>query len=218
MTDERGKTTTDERAQPGLGAMKPMLLMMFSMILFMIAISQYQVIGPFLDVVLHPLIGFGDKHPFWTIACSAFVVAFVSSLVTHLNTDWIQQGKTRHIQSTFQKEMREAMRTKNTYKMKRLQEMQPEITQMAQTTMSTKTMMLPMLITIPFWVWLWYFLGNLWDPVMVLPWGGYGSLSAGARRSLFSFPWFIIVYMVISMPSHQFFTRLWKTIKWHRMQ
>ena len=186
---------------------------MFAVLIVMMVVMQFRSqIGGALDVVLNP-IAFDGKYPVVTLVIAGVIMISVSTLV-------------RRIQSDFNKEFRQARLENNLFKMKKLQEMQPQIMAMSMeaSTQQMKVMPISMIVLLPMYAWIWYFI-NPADAA--IPGGNYfggdGSLS-GLEHALANIPWapdfdlnttllgfipaWIVIYSMVSMPIGQIENRL----------
>lgn len=159
-------------------------------------------------------LGFDGKYPVLTLMIVGTVMVLLSSILRTALTDTLAQQKATAYNSAFQKELREARRTNNMYKVKKLTEMQPEV--MAKSMESSGAMMkiMPytMLIVVPMFLWVRYYVGvtctgdNL---IISVPWCSFleGQNIGVSLRQSFVFPAWILVYSLVSIPIGQFVSR-----------
>lgn len=197
------------QAQSQAGPMpKGMLFgMMFSLIVMMIIIMWRTEIGEILNVVFH-VIGFVNA-PVVTLIIAGLVMITVSTIVRGLLTDPVAQARSQHVQSEFQAEFRQARQENNLYKMKKLQEIQPQMMQASMETsqQQMKSMPITMIFTLPMYAWVFYFVTITLPATAAfvnMPWGvlNLNDLALGFM------PYWIIVYTMISLPIGQFENRL----------
>ena len=135
-------------------------------------------------------------------------------------TDPIKMARNQQIQSDFNKEFRQARIENNLFKMKKLQEMQPQIMAMSMeaSTQQMKTMPITMIFLLPMYAWVWYFLlvgdfqgvtGQYFDaeniPLVNIPW----SQGYDLNTYLLGFmPSWIVIYTMVSLPIGQIENRL----------
>ncbi|HLE95943.1 MAG TPA: EMC3/TMCO1 family protein [Candidatus Thermoplasmatota archaeon] len=106
--------------------------------------------------VFDPLFGFGGRYPLWTVALAGIVMILASTVIRHFLVDWVKMARVQEVMRHFQKEFREAQKSNNTYRMKRLTEAQPEIMKL-QADMSgeqMKPMAFTMIVVVPIFLWL----------------------------------------------------------------
>jgi uncharacterized membrane protein (DUF106 family) len=165
--------------------------------------------------ILDPIIGLDSKYPVLTIFLAATIVIIITTLIRHFSTDWMEMAKTQRIMSKWQKEYREARLKNNTYKIKKLQKIQPELMK-RQTKMSGKQMKLmpiTMLIFIPIFAWIWTFLSGIPYHYFVVPWASHVDFFN--RHAIMFYNW-ILLYMILSIPLTQVLQYLLKIISWRK--
>lgn len=193
---------------------KTMLGMMMTLVIMMVVMSFRTQIGQALDVVFR-YIAFDGKYPVLTLIIAGLVMITVSTVIRSLMSDPIQMARNQQIQSDFNKEFRQARIENNLFKMKKLQEQQPQIMAMSMeaSTQQMKVMPITMLFIIPVYAWVWFFLipdgtyfaGDLVSNLTVnMPWG---SLDLNTMLMGF-FPAWIVIYTMVSLPIGQIENRL----------
>jgi uncharacterized membrane protein (DUF106 family) len=162
-------------------------------------------LGKAVGYVLTPLIAFDNQWPILTLLITGLLMTSLTILVRHFFTNYVKQAENQKIVSAFNKELRDARKNNNTFKMKKLLEMQPQI--MAKSLEQTKTQfkLLPatMLIVIPIFAWLSVFVNDLPSTVFAVPWNFSAELTA-----VFIFPVWIFVYTTVTIPFGQILSRL----------
>lgn len=197
-------------------SMWPMLIaMVMIMGLYMIDGSGNEHrIGSVLNYVFS-FIDFGGQYPVLTLMLMGAIMIALSSVVRTLLTDTIEQQKAQEFNSAFQKELRQARIENNLYKVKKLMDMQPVMMQksMESSNQMMKVMPVTMIIVIPIFLWVRYFvdvtLVAAGTQVIGVPWS---LLAAGGGVNLMQVFWFIpawiLVYSLISIPIGQVITRI----------
>lgn len=201
-----------QQAPPMSG--KTMLGMMFTLIIMMVVVQFRLQIGQALDF-LFTYISFDGRYPVLTLVIAGIVMITVSTLIRSLMQNPIEMAKNQQIQSDFNKEFRQARIENNLFKMKKLQEQQPQVMamNMKQSTDQMKVMPITMIFIFPVYAWVWYFLqcgdGAAYfymveDVFANMPWGvlNLNDLLMGF------FPAWIVVYTMIAMPIGQIENRL----------
>jgi uncharacterized membrane protein (DUF106 family) len=173
-----------------------------------------QGLGKLVGVPLTPLVGFGGHEPILTLLLTGLLMSFFSITVRHLFSDWIEQARNARITSAFQKELREARISNNTYKLKKLTELQPQI--MAQSLKASQTqlklMPVTMLVIIPIFAWLANFVYlDLQSTTFSVPW----SFNADMKHSNVLPNW-ILLYSLLTLPFGQVLTRVLKHFSFGR--
>lgn len=186
------------------GMMSGMLIMMLIM---MIVMMFRQPIGQALNVVFQ-FIGFGGQYPVLTLIIAGLVMITLSTVLRGFLTDSIDQARSQQIQSAFTAEMRQARLENNLFKLKKLTEQQPQLmaNQMRSSGQMMKTMPLTMIVVIPIYAWVWFFLETTVAPelwTVMLPWG-----TANLMDTVWFMPMWIILYTMISLPIGQLENRL----------
>ena len=198
---------------------KTMIGMMMVLMIMMVVMMFRAQIGQALDVVFN-VIAFDGKYPVLTLVIAGLIMITVSTIVRSLMTDPIKMARNQQIQSDFNKEFRQARIENNLFKMKKLQEMQPQIMAMSMeaSTQQMKTMPITMIVLLPVYAWVWYFLlvgdfqgvtGQYFTaenmPLVDIPWAqGYDL-----NKYLLGFmPSWIVIYTMVSLPIGQIENRL----------
>jgi Predicted membrane protein len=182
-----------------------MIGMVATLIIMMVVFQFRRPIGEALNVVFQ-VIDFDGQWPVLTLIIAGLIMITLSTVVRSLMTDFVKQAKSQHIQSSFQKEMRQARLENNLYKLKKLQEQQPQMMakSMEQSTQMMKVMPLTMMCFFPVYAWVFYFLevtilGDLGGEIMInIPWGPVNIMD-----SLIVIPVWIVIYTMISLPIGQ---------------
>ncbi len=196
---------------PGMSS-KTMIGMMLTMVIMLVVMQFRDAIGEALDVVFK-YIAFKDS-PVLTLILAGIIMITVSTVARSLMTDFVGMARNQQIQSDFNAEFRQARIENNLFKMKKLQEQQPQVMalSMEASTQQMKVMPITMLFVIPVYAWVYYFLktGDTaayfpGETVLVnMPWG---SLDVNSLLMGF-FPSWIILYTLVSLPIGQVENRL----------
>ena len=199
---------------------KTMIGMMATLIIMMLVMSFREPIGQALDFVFR-YIAFTDS-PVLTLIIAGLLMISFSTIVRSLMTNPIEMAKNQQIQSDFNKEFRQARIENNLFKLKKLQDQQPMIMAMSMeaSTKQMKVMPITMLVIIPVYAWIWYFLKTgdgaayfageeyLKGIIINMPWG---ELNLQSMLMGF-FPAWIIIYTMVSLPIGQIENRLIRVI------
>ena len=193
---------------PQMSQMTWMLIAL--MAVFGILMFREQV-GIALNYVLYPLIGFGGNYVVPTLMLAGVIMIGASSVVRALMMDTMEQARNSKIMSAFNAELRQARIENNLYKIRKLTEQQK--TMMSKTMESSmkmmKTIPITMLIVMPIFAWVWYFLEGLSEglTIIAVPW----AESVNIVSSISFFPIWILVYTLVTIPFGQIISRL---IRW----
>jgi uncharacterized membrane protein (DUF106 family) len=202
----------DDFAQAG--QMLLLMLLLFVMLLIFGDANIRNLIALSLNSVFAPLIGFDGANPFFTIVLAGIIVVFLSSLCTHIFTNWKAMGQAQEASKAFNKEITKARKEGNTNRIQKLMKMQPQIMQM--TTQSSGGMMKSMfflfIFIAPIFIWLTYFLGSMTHySYFTVPWGN--GISLFGRASIIMSNWFLL-YMIFSFLAGQLIRQGLKWISW----
>jgi uncharacterized membrane protein (DUF106 family) len=201
----------DDVAQ--VGQMLLLMLLLFVMILIFGDANIRTLVAHSLNSAFAPLIGFGGANPLLTIVLAGIIVVFLSSLFTHLFTNWKAMGQAQEASKAFNKEITKARKEGNTNRLQKLMKMQPQI--MKMTTQSSGGMMKSMfflfLFIAPIFIWLTYFLGNVTYFYFTVPWGS--GVSLFGRNSLIMSNWFFL-YMIFSYLAGSLIRQGLKWVSW----
>ncbi len=198
---------------------KSMIGMLLMMVVMMVVMMFRAPLGEALDVVFKH-IAFDGQYPVLTLIIAGLIMITISTVVRSLMSNPLQMARNQQIQSDFNKEFRQARIENNLFKMKKLQEMQPQIMAMSMeaSTQQMKVMPITMVFIMPMYAWVWYFLlvgdfqgvtGQYFSadniPVVDLPWSEGFDLNTILLRF---FPAWIIIYTMVSLPIGQIENRL----------
>jgi uncharacterized membrane protein (DUF106 family) len=159
-----------------------------------------EALGNLVGYVLYPLVGFGGAYPVLTLVITGVFMAVLTIVVRHFFTDYVAQAESQKIVSAFNKELKQARKDNNTFKLKKLLEMQPKILQksMAQSSTQLKLMPVTMIIIIPIFAWVSVFINSEPSTLFAVPWSYQADLNA-----IYVFPAWVLLYSLISIPVGQ---------------
>ncbi len=195
--------------------MGPTFIMFLTMFIFIMLMPYYGVMAKYIGPVVYKGFSFGVKvypveinasghtvigylAPGIVLSMLAFAAVFggVTTLIMEATIDWKAQAILQHKAKQLQKKWREAVKSKNTYLMKKLQEKQRELMQEQQKAMKGQMYTYPvtMLLIIPFFAGLWGMLEIVAHGTHYLmihyPWTYYWNL----MDKKYLFPNWIILY------------------------
>ena len=139
---------------------KNTMIGMFATLIIMMVVMQFRYqIGNALNYAFRPIFGFGDTNPVLTLVVAGLFMITISTIIRSLMTDFVSQARNQKISSEFNKEMRQARLENNLFKLKKLQEEQPKMMakQMEASTSMMKVMPITMMIVIPIYAWIYFF-------------------------------------------------------------
>lgn len=201
---------------PPMPSMMPMLVMMFLILILYTVDGQDHVIGEVLDKGLF-FLGMDGKYPVVTLFIAGALMASTSAILRSFFMDMMAQAKSQQIMSAFNKELRQARLENNSFKIKKLTEMQPAMMakNMENSNKMMKSMPFTMIIIIPMFLWIRYFVNVTVDAA-----GTLGVFVPWAEVSLLDQVWFmpdwILIYTLISIPFGQIVNRLIRTYKFKK--
>jgi uncharacterized membrane protein (DUF106 family)/predicted RNA-binding Zn-ribbon protein involved in translation (DUF1610 family) len=197
-----------EGQQPG-SSMFFMFIMLFLILIIFMNPALFGLIGSGIGYALNPVIGFGGSLPLITILFASMIMSFISTSIRHYFIDWIDVARSQKIMGAFNKARREALMSKNTAKLEKLNKMQPEIMKksLKSSTGQLKPMMFTMIIIILFFAWLSTFVYmNAYFMNFSVPW----NFDVPLTGTYIIFPYWIFLYMVASIPFGMIFQRVLK--------
>jgi uncharacterized membrane protein (DUF106 family) len=195
-------------ARPDFGNQLITLMAFLFMMYIMFTPSLRAGLGKLVGIPLSPLIGFDGELVMLTLLFAGLLTSIFTISVRHLFMDWIGQARTQRITSAFQKEMREARLSNNTYKIKKLQDIQPQILSQSMKSSQTQLKLMPvtMIVVIPIFAWLATFLyADVSSTAFAVPWAFNTNLISSNI-----FPNWIILYSLLTLPFGQVFIRTLK--------
>jgi uncharacterized membrane protein (DUF106 family) len=201
---------------PKSGGASRFIMMFMIMMTFLIILNpeMRSALGNAMALVMNPAIGFGGAYPLLTLLIAGMITSSISILGRHFFVDWVEMARNQKVMSAFNKERREAMMTQNMAKLKRLNEMSPEIMQkgMSQSMNQLKPMAFTMIIIIIIFSWLYSFVADFAiDPKYSVPWAFNTSMLGSTLL-----PNWVLVYALISIPFGQVVQRILKYISFKK--
>jgi uncharacterized membrane protein (DUF106 family) len=200
--------------KPDMGNQLVMLLAFMVAIFVLFDPKIRQALGKYVGYGLEPIVGFGGEMPVVTLLLTGLIMTFFSITVRHFFIDWIGQARNQRISSAFSKELREARSSNNTFKLKKLMELQPQImAQSMKTTQSQfKLMPVTMIVIIPIFAWLANFVYmGLGSTAFSVPW----EFNASMRNSNLLPNW-VLLYSLMTLPFGQVLQRLLKQLSFRK--
>lgn len=194
--------------KPDMGNQLVMLLAFMVAIFVLFDPNIRKALGTYVGYGLEPLVGFGGDIPIVTLLLTGLIMTFFSITVRHFFIDWVGQARNQRISAAFSKELREARTSNNTFKLKKLMELQPQI--MAQTMKGTqsqfKLMPVTMIVIIPIFAWLANFVYiGLGSTIFSVPW----EFNADMKGSNLLPNW-VLLYSLMTLPFGQVLQRFLK--------
>jgi uncharacterized membrane protein (DUF106 family) len=195
------------------GQLLLMLALMFSMFLLFDQ-SMRQSLGRIVGVALGPAVGFGGHDPLVTLLLTGLITSLFTITVRQFFTDWVGQARSARIGSAFNKELREARVSNNTYKLKKLTELQPQMmsAQLKSSQTQMKLMPVTMIVIVPTFAWLANFVYlDLQSVQFSVPWAFNASMTGSSVL-----PNWVLLYSLLTLPFSQVLTRILKFFSFSR--
>lgn len=200
--------------KPDMGGQLMMLLAFMVAIFVLFDPNIRMALGTYVGYGLMPVVGFNGEFPVVTLLLTGLIMTFFSITVRHFFIDWVAQARNQRMSAAFSKELREARSGNNTYKLKKLMELQPQVmAQSLKTTQSQfKLMPLTMIVIIPIFAWLSNFVYmDLGSTVFSVPW----ELNANMRGSNVLPNW-VLLYSLMTLPFGQVLQRVLKQVSFSK--
>jgi len=193
-----------------------MMWMMLSLgIVMILFIGEVRnAVGGALNVVFAPVIGFNGEDPVLTLIFAGIIMIGISTVIRTLMTDTMSQARNQSEMKAFNAELRQARIENNLYKIKKLTEQQKVMMSksMDASMKMMKTMPITMMVVIPMFSWVWYFLDHeAKNLIAIVPWSDTVNLAG----SMWFLPTWVLLYMLISIPVGQLLGRL---IRWMKFK
>jgi uncharacterized membrane protein (DUF106 family) len=199
--------------------MSPLTIVSFGVV-FLILFNQplRLALGTYAGYVLEPVVGFGGHYPILTILICGVLVLVSSTLARHFTTDWLEMARTQAGMRHFQRELMKARKENNTYKIKALTDLQPEVMARQQKlqTAQFKQMPLTMLVSVPVFTWLYTWLPRLDYTWFAAPWNVAVEMfsNKGILFGTSLFPHWILLSLVLTYPLGFVLQRSLKYLAW----
>lgn len=175
-------------------------------------------IGHGTGVVVDPVIGFGGNYPVLTVLIAGGILVIASTIVRHFTTDWLETAKTQAAMRHFSTELRKARKENNTYKIKVLTDLQPDMMARSQKLQMAqfKTMPITALIAMPLFAWLAFWLPGRDYTWFAAPWNPSVDFftSNGILFGSSLLPHWVLLYICLSIPLGSFVQKLMKFLAW----
>jgi uncharacterized membrane protein (DUF106 family) len=195
------------------GQLLLMLALLFSMFLLFDQ-SMRQSLGKIVGVGLGPIVGFSGQFPLITLFLTGLITSIFTITVRQFFTDWVGQARNARIGSAFNKELREARLSNNTYKLKKLTELQPQMMSQQLKASQTQMKLMPvtMIVIVPTFAWLANFIYlDLQSVQFSVPWAFDASMTGSSVL-----PNWILIYSLLTLPFSQVLTRALKYFSFSR--
>ncbi|MEM4264318.1 MAG: EMC3/TMCO1 family protein [Thermoplasmata archaeon] len=190
-----------------------LMVMFFAMTVLFTPGIRYAM-GTAINYALFPIIGFGGSLPVITLLFAGVLMIFFSTILRHFFVDWVEMARNQKIANAFRKELTKARLENNTYKLKKLMDVQQEVMSKSMSGMQTQMKLLPvtMIVIIPIFAWLFVFVTeHIATSTISVPWGPVTDL-LGSNV----FPNWILLYSLLTMPFGQVLARVLKYFSFNK--
>ena len=194
-----------------------MLFMMIGLGAMLLIMLNIDFVGEIMNIFMGPVFGFGGKYVVPTLMLTAMFMIGLSTILRTLMTDTIKQTKSQKEMSAFNQELRKARMENNLYKIKKLTEQQKAMMSKSMESSMAMMKMLPltMMIIMPMFAWISYYIGNVAvETAVAVPWADTVYLT-GPNSKVWFIPTWVMVYMLVTIPFAQILGRL---IRWFKFK
>lgn len=140
-------------------------------------------VGQTVGILMNPVLALVGQENFHLILLiMAAITATYASLIQKYTIDWDLMRNTQDRMKVFQKEFREAQLSQNTYMLKKLEDQRKEMMedQMKMSKQQFKPMAYISIISLPLFMWAYYFISGHGAATMVFPFWGKQLLTSHA--------------------------------------
>ncbi len=196
-------------------------LMIFLFLLAIVALfdpTMAQGFGFIAGVILYPIIGFGGKYPVVTVLLAGAMTTGVSSILRDHYTDWVKMVRFQKVNSSWQREYREALRKGNRSHMDKMNKIRQGFMkdQMDIQLSSMKPLAWTFFLFIVLFAWLNVFVNQTLaiygGQYFAVPWAS----NVFVNYVPFLFPSWILMYSLLAIPIGQILTRVLKYLRFKR--
>ena len=201
-----------QQPTPGSSGLSWMFVFLF-MMLILFNQGTRQLLGDAIGVLLNPLLAGDGTNPVWSLFFGIIIVATLTQTIRHFMTDWMKMAENQAYMKEFNSELREARKSQNEARIKKLMEMQPTVMsrQMEVQSMTMKPTVFTMMLFIAFITWIYAFVSIAAVNVVAVPWNPAVEFSTGGFFSST-----LLVYILFSIPMYQIITNIWKYISFSK--
>lgn len=142
-----------------------------------------QSVGEAVSVIMNPVLAMvGQENFHLVLLIMAAITATYASLIQKYAIDWDLMRNTQERMKVFQKEFREAQLSQNTYMLKKLEDQRKDMMedQMKMSKQQFKPMAYISIISLPLFMWAYYYISGHGAATMVFPFWGEQMLTSKA--------------------------------------
>lgn len=200
-------------ARPSMRNQLVLMLSLFFLLFIMFDARFRTTVGGLVGLVLQPTVGLGYQYPILTLMLTGLLMTLFSVTVRHFFMDWVEMAKNQRIMSAFNRELREARLAHNTYKIRKLTELQPQIMAQSMKASQTQLKLMPvtMLVIIPIFAWLAVYVTSVPSSIFAVPWQPNADL-----HNSNVLPNWILLYSLLTLPFGQVLQRFLKYVSYRK--
>lgn len=162
-----------------------LLALGFSLMIGIMVLGQSfrDTVGKVVGTLMNPVLALVGQENFYLILLiMASITAVYASLIQKYTIDWDLMRNTQERMKVFQKEFREAQLSQNTYMLKKLEEQRQEMMedQMKMSKQQFKPMAYISIISVPLFMWAYYYISGHGSATMIFPFWGEQLLTSKA--------------------------------------
>jgi uncharacterized membrane protein (DUF106 family) len=181
-----------------------LLALGFSLMIGIMVLGQdfRTAVGGAVGILMNPVLALVGQQNFHLILLvMAAITAIYASLIQKYTIDWDLMKNTQERMKVFQKEFREAQLSQNTYMLKKLEDQRKEMMedQMKMSKQQFKPMAYISIISLPLFMWAYYFISGHGNATMVFPFWGEQLLTSTVFLSISHWMyWYFIASLGVS--------------------
>lgn len=162
-----------------------LLALGFSLMIGIMVLGQgfRNAVGKAVGILMNPILALVGQGNFYLILLvMAIITAIYSSVIQKYTIDWDLMKNTQERMKVFQKEFREAQLSQNTYMLKKLEEQRQAMMedQMKMSKQQFKPMAYISIISVPLFMWAYFYISGHGNATMVFPFWGEQLLTSKA--------------------------------------
>lgn len=183
-----------------------LLALGFSLMIGIMVLGQgfREAVGKVVGTLMNPILALiGQENFYLILLVMASITAIYASVIQKYTIDWDLMRNTQERMKAFQKEFREAQLSQNTYMLKKLEEQRQEMMedQMKMSKQQFKPMAYISIISVPLFMWAYYYISGHGNATMVFPFWGKQLLTSHA---FLYFQHWLYWYFICSLGVSQF--------------
>jgi len=184
-----------------------LLALGFSLMLGIMVLGQpfRETVGQAVGVFMNPLLALVGQEKFHLmLLVMASITAIYASLIQKYTMDWELMRNTQERMKAFQKEFREAQLSQNTYMLKKLEDQRKEMMedQMKMSKQQFKPMAYISIISLPLFMWAYYYISGHGAATMVFPFWGKQAAYFSSLRPISTLALLVFYFLPGGQPAY----------------